>query len=192
MQAIRSLKYSAIHEYLLLPDNRVPKSSENSYSRPVRILRTLLKSIGLLIGLLLLTGVIVLMMDRQQRSYLDMHELQGHEVDDYLIQHVNLVPMTADTILEDVSIRIESGRIQEMGKGLDPEGAIVIDGQGKFLSPGLMDMHVHVWDEQELGLYLANGVTTIRNLWGRPEHLRMKERLENDEIIGPLVRVIQE
>ena len=109
MQAIRSLKYSAIHEYLLLPDNRVPKSSENSYSRPVRILRTLLKSIGLLIGLLLLTGVIVLMMDRQQRSYLDMHELQGHEVDDYLIQHVNLVPMTADTILEDVSIRIESG-----------------------------------------------------------------------------------
>jgi imidazolonepropionase-like amidohydrolase len=47
-------------------------------------------------------------------------------------------------------------------------------------------MHVHVWDEYELGLYLANGVTTVRNLWGQPMHLRMKEAIVSEEILGPL------
>lgn len=40
---------------------------------------------------------------------------------------------------------------------------------------GLIDMHTHVWDKQELGLYLANGVTSIRNLWGYPMRLRIKK-----------------
>jgi len=47
-------------------------------------------------------------------------------------------------------------------------------------------MHVHVWDRYELGLYLSNGVTAIRNLWGMPMHLRIKEAVNNDEIISPL------
>lgn len=46
-------------------------------------------------------------------------------------------------------------------------------------------MHVHVWDKYELGLYLANGVTAIRNLWGMPMHLRLKEAINNQEIIAP-------
>ena len=46
-------------------------------------------------------------------------------------------------------------------------------------------MHVHVWDRYELGLYLSNGVTTVRNLWGIPMHLRLKEKINNGEIISP-------
>jgi hypothetical protein len=47
-------------------------------------------------------------------------------------------------------------------------------------------MHVHVWDRYELGLYLSNGVTAVRNLWGMPMHLRLKEDIKNDKIISPM------
>jgi len=47
-------------------------------------------------------------------------------------------------------------------------------------------MHVHVWDRYELGLYLSNGVTAVRNLWGMPMHLRIKEDVINDKIISPV------
>ncbi|MCF8238376.1 MAG: hypothetical protein K9I85_09500 [Saprospiraceae bacterium] len=46
-------------------------------------------------------------------------------------------------------------------------------------------MHVHVWDECELGLYLASGVTAVRNLWGLPMHLRMKDKIGQGEILSP-------
>jgi hypothetical protein len=46
-------------------------------------------------------------------------------------------------------------------------------------------MHVHVWDRYELGLYLSNGVTAVRNLWGMPMHLRIKEDIEKDELLSP-------
>jgi hypothetical protein len=50
---------------------------------------------------------------------------------------------------------------------LKTEGFFVIDGSGKYLLPGLIDMHVHLGDnEDDLLLYLVNGVTTIRNMWG--------------------------
>ena len=58
--------------------------------------------------------------------------------------------------------------------------ATIIDLKDKVVMPGLIDMHVHVWDRYELGLYLANGVTTVRNLWGIPLHLRIKE--ENNKL----------
>ena len=76
--------------------------------------------------------------------------------------------------------------IVQIGQNIDNKYAQIIDGENKFLSPGLIDMHVHVWDRYELGLYLANGVTTVRNLWGIPLHLRIKEELENGDIIGPM------
>ena len=46
-------------------------------------------------------------------------------------------------------------------------------------------MHAHVWDRYELGLYLSNGVTAVRNLWGMPMHLRIKEDVIHDNIISP-------
>ena len=49
----------------------------------------------------------------------------------------------------------------------------VVDGQGMTALPGLVDMHVHVWDQASLGAYLASGVTTIRNMSGMPFHLEL-------------------
>ena len=75
-----------------------------------------------------------------------------------------------------------------------PSDALHIDGRGRYLLPGLTDMHVHVKEENELLLFVANGVTTIRNLWGGagalrlmgfPDHLAWREQIENGEMIGP-------
>lgn len=80
----------------------------------------------------------------------------------------------------------ESGLIK-----FDPN-ATIIDGRGKYLIPGLAEMHAHVppVDDIEpmkevLSLFLANGVTTIRGMLGHPRHLELKEKLNSGEILGP-------
>lgn len=60
-----------------------------------------------------------------------------------------------------------------------PAGAQRIDGRGKFLTPGFADMHVHLeyFENPEiLGLFIVNGVTTVRNMDGRPQILAWKKQ----------------
>lgn len=81
--------------------------------------------------------------------------------------HVNVVPMTQDQVLRDQTVLVEKGRIAFIGRGIAiPEGAEVIEGDGRFLSPGLADMHSHSDTREDLKVYLANGVTTILNMGG--------------------------
>ncbi len=70
--------------------------------------------------------------------------------------------------------------------------AIVIDGKGKFLIPGLWDMHVHCVREGNLALNLANGVTGLRIMWGSPAmagipvpHGSWKREIEGGRRVGP-------
>ncbi|TIX48827.1 amidohydrolase family protein [Alteraurantiacibacter aquimixticola] len=84
---------------------------------------------------------------------------------------------------------IEDGAIATTGDAADMppvEGSVqILDAQGLFAHPGLIDMHVHVWGEAELSGYLAYGVTTVRNLSGMPFHLRMAEEIAAGELAGP-------
>lgn len=66
-----------------------------------------------------------------------------------------------------------------------PDGVQLIDGTGLVLTPGLMDMHVHVFDEADLAANLVHGVTAIRNLGGMPFHLPMAQRIEAGRLAGP-------
>ncbi|QPC98531.1 amidohydrolase family protein [Qipengyuania soli] len=87
-----------------------------------------------------------------------------------------------------MAILIEDGvvsRIAPASREIADEGLMVIDGQGRIAMPGLVDMHVHIWDEASLGAYLANGVTTVRNASGMPFHLPLADRIENGEVLGP-------
>lgn len=144
-----------------------------------------LKILGLLVGLLLLLVAGVILADGRRTSYLLVDQVPEAAENSYILQHVHILPMTADTVLFDHSIRIRDGVIEAMGPDLAAGGLPVVDGEGRYLLPGLMDMHVHVWDEYELGLYLASGVTAVRNLWGQPMHLRMKERINQGKILSP-------
>jgi len=152
----------------------------------MKILKGFLKGILGLIGFISLILLIFFMVDNSRLSYLKTKNADTSLSTEYIIKNVNIIPMNKDTVLQNKMVHIKEGRIFEINEIIESQGLETIDGEGKFLSPGLIDMHVHVWDRYELGLYLANGVTTVRNLWGIPLHLRIKKELENDELIGPM------
>ena len=58
-----------------------------------------------------------------------------------------------------------------------PAGVTRVDGRGKYLMPGLADMHVHTWFQADLPLFLAAGVTTVRNMAGSPMHLEWRTKI---------------
>lgn len=138
-------------------------------------------------GLLLLLFIYILFVKviaSQATTYLKLSpEKEGEE--SLIIQHVNIVPMNKDTILRNKSIWIKEGIIHQISDSIAKD-LPTINALGKYLCPGLVDMHAHLMDEQELGLYLSNGVTSIRNLMGMPFHLEIKSRLEAGELLGPV------
>lgn len=75
--------------------------------------------------------------------------------------------------------------IEECRRGREAKAAEVIDGRGKFLIPGLWDMHVHWYDERFLPLFIANGVTGVRQMWGMVEHYQWRRRIQEGSLLGP-------
>jgi cytosine/adenosine deaminase-related metal-dependent hydrolase len=109
---------------------------------------------------------------------------------------VHVIPMSRDGVLEHQTVIVRGGRIAEIGPTAElrpPAGAVTIDGQGKYLIPGLGEMHGHLpspnagpeLTENVLFLYLANGVTTVRGMQGTLAHLDLKARLARGELLGP-------
>ncbi len=109
--------------------------------------------------------------------------------DSYLIMNVAVIPMNRDTVLRNQWVLITEGRIKQIASSLDAmdttSSPMLIDGAGKFLIPGLNDMHVHMNDENNLLLFVANGVTTVRNMAGDPFHLKLRDKINKKEIVGP-------
>ncbi|WP_129645843.1 amidohydrolase family protein [Peristeroidobacter agariperforans] len=102
--------------------------------------------------------------------------------------NVAVVPMDQERVLENWTVVVVHDRIRELGPAASvsiPDNATVIDGRGKYLMPGLADMHAHTWEEEDFPLLLANGVTTIRNMFGGPIHLRWKKSIVAGEFAGP-------
>lgn len=75
--------------------------------------------------------------------------------------------------------------IQRYNKNRVPKTAQVVNGQGKFLIPGLWDMHVHWYDERYLPLFIANGVTGVRQMWGMEVHQQWRQRMKDGSLVGP-------
>jgi imidazolonepropionase-like amidohydrolase len=99
---------------------------------------------------------------------------------------VNAVTMEDAKVVMGATVIVRDGRIIEVGAGLPvPVGARKVLAEGRWLIPGLSDMHVHNWYEEEHVLFLANGVTRIRNMWGTPQHLRWQKEIESGARVGP-------
>ena len=83
-------------------------------------------------------------------------------------QNVRVLTMTDSGVIDGATVTVAGDAILSVGNGeaAIPEGARVVDGSGMTLMPGLADMHVHYWSEVQGPLYLANSVTTLRNMWG--------------------------
>ena len=107
------------------------------------------------------------------------------------IVDVTVIPATGAPPLGGATVLIRGDRITAVGAAatLDiPAGARVIDGSGKFLIPGLIEMHGHVSKTRAsaLGLFIANGVTTVRDMGGdHQELLRWRREVRSGERVGP-------
>lgn len=119
------------------------------------------------------------------------------------IIQVSIIPMTAEVVLQDQTVLIEGDRIVAIGNSDEikiPRGAKVIDGEGAYLMPGLADMHVHIYEESRdeypmspFNLYIANGVTTIRDCGTAPISpddtfvLDWRDEILRGDVVGPMI-----
>lgn len=103
---------------------------------------------------------------------------------------VNVVPMDTAGVLENQVVVVRDGIISAVAPGSTteiPEHTEIIDGTGGFLLPGLADMHVHVSNEEEFLLFIANGVTTARDMFGDQDRLAWREKVERGDVLGPTI-----
>ena len=112
--------------------------------------------------------------------------------------NVSVIPMDRERVLSNWTVVVQNGRIIAQGASADvkvPAGATRVDGRGKYLIPGLAEMHAHIppgnaTDEdiaRTLELWALNGVTTVRGMLGIPRHLVFRERAARGEILSPRI-----
>jgi imidazolonepropionase-like amidohydrolase len=112
---------------------------------------------------------------------------------------VSVLPMDEERMLENQTVLVRDGVIAAIGRSDEvrvPPEARVIDGRGRYLIPGLVDMHIHIEYDSDLLLLAANGVTGIRNMWGNtgmklrlglPDQLVLRDQIAAGELFGPTI-----
>jgi imidazolonepropionase-like amidohydrolase len=115
-----------------------------------------------------------------------------------VIRNVTVIPMDSERRIDAQFVHLRDGVIVGMGEDAQAptlSGATVIDGTGKFLIPGIAEMHAHVppttqnpdYMAEVLFLYKANGITTVRGMLGHPLHLELREKAARGEIVSPRI-----
>lgn len=116
--------------------------------------------------------------------------------DEYVITKVNVIDVNGNATQGTQDVVVRGDSIFLVGSYKHGENATIIDGAGKYLMPGLTEMHAHIPVAEEgndtlvhetLFLYLSQGVTTIRGMLGDPYHLELKQLIKNKEILSPRV-----
>lgn len=157
--------------------------------------------IGLLLasglGLLYLTNTGVLSFSKPYILQLSKDLPETHPMVAFV--NVNVIPMDSERVLKDQAVIVQNGVIETIGPSNQieaPVDALVVDGGGEYLMPGLVDMHVHIQFDNDLLLFVANGVTSVRNMWGStgrllqigfPDQLALREQIKQGAILGPTI-----
>ena len=113
----------------------------------------------------------------------------------YAFRGVNVVDVQSGSIVSNTNVLVRNGKIVEVGRNKQkfPKGTVVIDAQGKFVMPGLYDMHAHFPNvdgepfpiDDYLFLNLSRGITSLRIMRGAPVILDWKRKIMNKDVIGP-------
>lgn len=103
-----------------------------------------------------------------------------------VIKNTNVLSEDCSHFIKNQDIIIENGIIIHLGENqLVEKKVVIIDGTNKYLIPGLIDSHVHLKESKnDLFLYLANGVTSIREMAGRPITLEWRKSIQKNGL-GP-------
>jgi imidazolonepropionase-like amidohydrolase len=121
---------------------------------------------------------------------------QPSSAQDLAFVGVNVVPMDRNRTLNNQTVIVQDGRIAQVGPAGStrvPDGTLRLEGRGKYLMPGLGEMHGHIpstlepreFTEAVLFLYVANGVTTVRGMQGSPGQLDLREGAKRGELLAP-------
>jgi imidazolonepropionase-like amidohydrolase len=111
---------------------------------------------------------------------------------------VTVIPMDRERRLAGQTVLVRGDRIVEIGPSARvkvPEGSARVDGSGKYLIPGLAEMHAHIPGgqasdsavERTLFMYVAGGLTTVRGMLGHPRHLELRDRAARGELLSPTI-----
>jgi len=109
------------------------------------------------------------------------------------IENVSVIPMTSEQVLEHQRVLISDGiilKIESVSTPLSNNVDNIIDGTGKFLIPGLSEMHYHLRSndiESDFKLFLSNGITTVRNMaeFDEQDHIEIGKKVKLGVLFGP-------
>ncbi len=114
-----------------------------------------------------------------------------------VITDITIIDVVSGKELPSQHVVIDSGKIKKITAQMEDltSYSTIIDGKGKYLIPGLAEMHAHIPPpssspehiEETLFLYLSNGITTIRGMLGHSEHLRLRERAQSGDLLSPRI-----
>jgi len=113
---------------------------------------------------------------------------------------VSVVPMDSERVVAGQTVLVRDGRIAEMGPSASvtvPEDALRVPGRGRYLMPGLAEMHGHLPGpnvsedvvKDLLFLFVASGVTTVRGMLGYPNSVELRDRAARGEFMAPTLYV---
>ncbi|HEX5962529.1 MAG TPA: amidohydrolase family protein [Gemmatimonadales bacterium] len=112
--------------------------------------------------------------------------------------NVTVIPMDRERTIPGQTVVVRGNRIAAIGSSRQvkvPAGSRRVDGRGKFLMPGLAEMHAHIPGgqvpdslvERTLFLYVSRGITTIRGMLGDPRHLDLRARAARGDLLSPTI-----
>lgn len=110
----------------------------------------------------------------------------------FYIDNLHIVDISTGQILKDRQLQIRNGKITAIKPAHTPitdENYIQHDGNGRYVTPGLIDVHVHAYDPAAFTIALSHGVTHLRLMNGRKEHLQWRKELEEGTRIGSTITV---
>ena len=112
-----------------------------------------------------------------------------------VFSNVSIIPMGRNEVLPNRDVVVKNGIITAIAptaKYKYSKDALVIDAKGKWLMPGLAEMHAHVPPVDDIEpmkdvvkLFALNGITTIRGMLGHPGHIELRSKIQSGEIVGP-------
>jgi hypothetical protein len=116
------------------------------------------------------------------------HEIREAQQESLVFVHVTVIDVASGAAKPDMTVVVTGNKIAEVGKSETvptASHARIVDGTGKFLIPGLWDMHVHWYNLDYNQLFTANGVTGVRQMFGNPDLLRWRHDIEKGSLLGP-------
>lgn len=115
------------------------------------------------------------------------HSLSLLNKNEYILEDMNIISMVKEDDIYKGAVHIKDGKIYKIYKDQDPilGDILSLDMKGKYMLPGLSDMHVHGNSASTNSEFLAYGVTLVRVMAGSETHLIRRDSINNKDILGP-------